>query len=217
MAPEPESCCFDEWARGNTKRARRKGIAAGITRDLLEEMGPARLEGRTVLDLGCGTGDLALGALASGATRASGFDLGAGAIDAARTLANERHLGERATFSVGDASTALLDPHDVVFLNRVLCCYAHVDALLTNSLPAASRVFAFTAPPSAGLAGGFSRAQTRLANIWFRARDKKFRGFRVHVHDLDAVDRRIREAGFRPVVQGRRRTVWHLAIYERIA
>jgi magnesium-protoporphyrin O-methyltransferase len=110
-----------------------------------------------------------------------------------------------------------LDPHDVVVLNRVLCCYADVDALLTNSLAAASFVYAFTAPPSAGLAGTLAYAETRLANAWFRIRAKKFRGFRVHVHDLEAVDRRVHEAGFRPIVKGRRRLVWHLAIYERAA
>lgn len=186
-----------------------------MTRDLLEALGPARLEGRTVLDLGCGTGDLALAALARGATRATGVDLGPGAIEEARALSRERLVSDRSTFSVGDAATVHLDPHDVVFLNRVLCCYPHVDALLTNSLPAANHVYAFTAPPSTGLGGILARAETRLANIWYRARAKKFHGFRVHVHDLEMVDSRIREAGFRPIFKGRRRLAWHLAIYER--
>lgn len=216
MEPQPERCCFDDWAAGNAKRARRRGIAAGITRDLLGALGPS-LRNRTVLDLGCGTGDLALGALARGATRATGVDLGPGAIEDARALARERRIEDRSTFQVGDAAKVHLDRHDVVMLNRVLCCYPEVDALLDNSLPAARHVFAFTAPPSAGLAGTFARVETRLANIWFRIRDKKFRGFRVHVHDLAAVDRRVREAGFHSVVECRRRLVWHLAIYERPA
>jgi predicted RNA methylase len=217
MGSEPDRCCFDEWAAGNAKRARRKEITAGVTRDLVEALGPSRLEGRTVLDLGCGTGDLALAALARGATRAMGVDLGPGAVEEARALARERSLEDRATFHVGDAATFHLDRHDVVLLNRVLCCYPDIDTLLDNSLSAAGFVYAFTAPPSAGLAGTFSRAETRIANTWFRIRDEKFRGFRAHVHDLEAVDRRVREAGFRPVVGGRRRLVWHLAIYERAA
>jgi SAM-dependent methyltransferase len=198
MEREPERCCFDDWATGNARRARRKEIAAGVPRDLIEALGPARLVGRTVLDLGCGTGDLALAALARGATRATGVDLGPGAIEGARGLARERLVEDRSTFSVGDAAKVHLEPHDVVVLNRVLCCYPNVDALLANSLSAA-------------------RAESRLANTWYRIRDKKFRGFRVHIHDLEAVDRRVREAGFRPIVEGRRRLVWHLAIYERAA
>ena len=53
-------------------------------------------------------------------------------------------------------------------------------------------------PALGGLAGIFARAETRMANVWFRIRDRKFRGFRVYVHDLGAVDRRVREAGFLP-------------------
>ena len=56
-----------------------------------------------------------------------------------------------------------------------------------------------------------------MANTWFGIRDRKFHGFRVHVHDLETVDRRVRESGFLPVIEGRRRLVWHLAVYERPA
>jgi magnesium-protoporphyrin O-methyltransferase len=214
--PDPEPCCFDGWAAGNAKRARRKGISAGITKDLLDALGSS-VGDRTVLDLGCGTGDLALGALARGATRATGFDLGSGAIEEARALARERRVDDRATFTVGDAAKVRLDPHDVVLLNRVLCCYPDVDALLDNSLSAATAVYAFTAPPSEGITGGFARAETRLANVWFRIRGRKFRGFQAYVHDLKTVDRRIRQAGFLPITEGRRRLVWHLAVYARPA
>jgi len=216
MEPEPDPCCFDGWAAGNAKRARRKGISAGITKDLLDALGSS-VGDRSVLDLGCGAGDLALGALENGAARATGFDLGPGAIEEARALARERGVEDHATFVVGDAAKMPLGPHDVVLLNRVLCCYPDVDSLLDNSLSAARYVYAFTAPPSAGLAGSFARAETRMANAWFRIRDRKFHGFRVYVHDLRAVDRRVREAGFLPVAEGRRRLVWHLAVYERPA
>jgi magnesium-protoporphyrin O-methyltransferase len=211
---EPEGCCFDEWAVANARRARRKGVGAAITRDLLDALGP-ELRGRTVLDLGCGTGDLALAAIALGATHATGYDLGAIAIREAEALAAERHLEDRSRFVVGDGARVPLERQDVVVLNRVLCCYPEVDALLENSLPAADHVFAFTAPPSRGAIGLLARLETSIGNVWYRLRDAKFRGFRVYVHDLDAVDRRIRAAGFRPVVRARRRVRWHLAVYER--
>jgi magnesium-protoporphyrin O-methyltransferase len=217
MEPGSEGCCFDEWATATAKRARRKGVGAGITEDLLDALGSAGLEGRTVLDLGCGSGDLALAALARGATEATGVDLGRGAIREAEALAKDRHVEDRSRFVVGDAAHVDLDGHDVVVLNRVLCCYPEVDALLENSLAATRHIFAFTAPLSTGLTGLFSRIETRLANVWYRMRDARFRGFRVYVHDLDAVDRRIRDAGFRPVVEGRRRLFWHLGVYEHAA
>ena len=72
---------------------------------------------------------------------------------------------DRSTFQVGDAARSSLEEHDVVLLNRVLCCYPEVDALLENSLRAARHVFAFTAPPSSGMAGIFARVETGLANM----------------------------------------------------
>ena len=215
MDPEREHCCFDEWAVANAKRARRKEIASGVTRQLMTALGRSRVEGRTVLDLGCGTGDLALATLARGATRATGVDLGPQAIEEARTLASERGIADRSVFLEGDAAKVPLERHDVVVLNRVFCCYPDVEGLLQNSLPAAGQVYAYSAPRSRGIVGTFNRAQLWLSNVWFRVRRRKFRGFRVYVHDLDAVDRRIREEGFVPVVESHRRLVWHLGIYER--
>ena len=56
-----------------------------------------------------------------------------------------------------------------------------------------------------------------MANIVFRIRERKFRGFRVHVHDLEAVDRRVREAGFLPVTRVAAGWSGISPIYERTA
>ena len=211
---QPRACCFDEWATHNAARARKRGTAADITRFLLAALEGEGLEGRTVLDLGCGTGDLALAALDRGAARAEGIDLGRGAIEEARSLADERGLADRATFVVGNGAVEPLSRHDVVALNRVLCCYPSVDQLLANSLGAAGDVFAYTAPIHTGLKGSFNRISIGIGNAWYRLRDRKFQGFRAFVHDLDAVDRTIAEAGFRRS-HGAHRRVWQLAVFTR--
>ena len=167
-----------------------------------------------MLDVGCGSGDLACAAIARGADRAMGFDLGAGAIEAARSLANERGLADRARFEVGDGASLALPRADVVSLNRVLCCYPHVDALLSNTLGAAGAIYGFTAPHDRGTIGLGNRIWVRVGNVWYRLRAKKFRGFRAFVHDLGAVDARIRAAGFEPV-RRERRGLWDLAVYAR--
>lgn len=208
-------CCFDEWAASNAKRARKRETAAAITAALLDALDEAGLQGRSVLDVGCGTGDLALAALGRGARSVSGFDLGAGAIASAQALARERGLGGRAAFEVGDGSRAALPKSDVVVLNRVLCCYPSADALLANTLGAAGSVFALTAPIDRGPIGLYNRVVGWLGNGWYALRAKKFRGFRVFVHDLATVEARIVEAGFHPRVRQHRRVVWDLRVYER--
>lgn len=210
-----EDCCFDEWAVRSAARARRRGVAAPITARILDAVDRAGLSGRTVLDVGCGSGDLALAMLARGAARATGVDLSPGGIEQARALAVERGFADRAAFSVGDGAEVPLGRHDVVTLNRVLCCYPRIDRLLDNSLGAAGATYAYTAPVHAGVLGTFNRISVAISNRWYRLRRQKFRGFRAFVHDLDQVDRTIAEAGFRPVHRARHRLVWQLAVFTR--
>lgn len=215
MDEPTEPCCFDEWAVHSASRARKRGVGAPITGRMLEALGRQGLDGRTMLDVGCGTGDLALASLRRGAEHATGIDLAGGAVEQARSLAAERGLADRASFSVGDGAVASLERHDVVALNRVLCCYPSVDSLLANTLGAAGAVFAYTAPIHIGLMGRFNRISVAFSNRWFRLRDRKFRGFRAFVHDLDSVDETIAAAGFRRVHRSRERGVWQLAVFTR--
>ena len=208
-------CCFDEWAASNAKKARSRETTAAITAALLDALDEAGLEGRSVLDVGCGTGDLAFAAIGRGASSATGFDLGGGAIANARALAHERGLSERATFQVGDGSKVALPNSDVVVLNRVVCCYPSADALLANTLGAAGSVFGLTAPIDRGPMGLYNRVLGFVGNIWYALRAKKFRGFRVFIHDLNAIDARIVAAGFRPVAREHSRLVWELRVYAR--
>ena len=211
----PEYCCFDSWAVDTAARARKRGVGTPLTGRMLAALERVGVGGRTVLDVGCGVGDLALGTLARGATSADGIDMSEGAIEQARELASDRALEDRAIFSVGDGATDQLSSHDVVALNRVLCCYPSVDRLLANSVEAAGAVYAYTAPVSDGAVGRINRFNIRISNSWFRLRKKKFRGFQAFVHDLDAVDRTIERAGFRRVHRSRERFMWRLAVFAK--
>lgn len=213
--PRTDPCCFDDWADAYERRTRRKATAAGITAALLEALEEAGLAGRTVLDVGCGIGDLAIETVRRGAERASGFDLSGQSIARARRLAEERGVAGRTSFEVGDGSKVALPAADVVVLNRVVCCYPDVEGLLATTLAAAGSVYAFTAPPSRGVAGAVARGLVALSNAWYRLRDRKFRGFRTFVHDVDRIDERVRAAGFRPVRRELRRFAWELAVYAR--
>jgi magnesium-protoporphyrin O-methyltransferase len=211
---ENDRCCIDDWVESWDRKVR-KGRPVGVTSPLLDALEDAGLADRTVLDVGCGIGDLAIETLARGASSATGFDLSARAIDHARELAARRGFADRTTFDVGDGSIVPLPSADVVVLNRVVCCYPNADGLLDRTLHAARRVFAVTAPVSGGATGVFNSAVNGFWNGWYRLRPRKFGGFRTFVHDLDEIDERIRSEGFRRVAHERRRLVWDLAVYAR--
>lgn len=215
MDDEDGGCCFDDWVDNWSKRAKKKRTIAGVTPPLLAALEEVGIRDRSILDIGCGIGDLATEAVSRGASQAFGVELSARAVEEARRLAADRGVADRISFQVGDGAKVPLPKADVVVLNRVFCCYPDIDALLTNSLSAAGIAYAFTTPPSTGLASTFVRLQMWFANAWYRLRDGKFQGFRVFVHDVEAIDARVQAAGFRPVRTESRRAVWHLAVYAR--
>jgi SAM-dependent methyltransferase len=213
--PQAERCCFDDWVDGWSKTARKKGVARGITRSLLAGLEAGGLRRRTVLDVGCGIGDLSIEAVGRGAASARGYDLSEKAIREARRLAHERGVDDRTEFEVGDGAKVDLAPADVVVLNRVFCCYPDASGLLERSLEAAGSVYAFTIPRSSGIVGVWERMRNAVWNAWYRLRKNTFGGFQTYIHDVDRIDERVRAAGFTLVRSSHPRIVWHLAVYAR--
>ena len=213
--PEPERCCFDDWVDSWSDKATRRPTAAKVSASLLDAITETGVADRTILDVGCGIGDLATEVVARGAVSGVGFDLSAKAIDEARKLAIARGVGDRMRFEVGDGAKLDLPAADIVVINRVVCCYPDTENLLERTLGAARSVFAITAPVSDGPTGWFNRFWNKVLNVGYRLRPKKYVGFRTFIHDLDRIDETIRAAGFRRVRHEHRRVVWDLAVYAR--
>lgn len=167
--------------------------------------------GRTVLELGCGRGGLLLGLVQAGAVRATGLDLSPASIGAARDRFERAQLSNRVQLSVGDAARVPLEAHDWVILDRVMCCYADVERLLANTLPAARQLYAFTVPTSRGWRGVIARLDEWFENAWNTLRGRPCPGY---VHNLDLIEERLVNAGFRLRHRDRQR-LWHVAVYER--
>lgn len=189
--------------------AKRPGV--GLARLLEKEVRAAGLEGRSVLELGCGRGELSVELLRAGAARATGMDLSPDNIELARRIASDEGLSDRLEFRAGNAAEAELSPHDVVVHNRVICCYPDATAFLRNSLGAAGSVYALSMPRSTGFVGVAVRVALLFENLLHRINR---RGFRAFVHDERLVDATIRSAGFR--LNGRsNRFGWFAAAYTK--
>jgi len=179
-------------------------------RDALLSLDPVD---RTVLELGCGRGGLLLALAQAGLAGATGLDLSAASIDAARNRFEQAQLSDRVRLSVGDAARVSLEPHDWVILDRVMCCYPDIERLLANTLPAARQIYAFTVPSSRGWRGVIARLEEWVENAWNSIRGRPCPGY---VHDLDLIEEKLTAAGFRLRHRDRQR-MWHVAVYERSA
>jgi len=182
-----------------------------LARLLEKELRAAGLEGRTVLELGCGRGELSGELLAAGAARVTGMDLSPDNIAAAGKFASEDGLTGRLEFRVGNAATADLAPHDVVVHHRVICCYPDPNGLLGNSIGVAGSVYGLSMPRSSGIIGLFVRIALHFENLLHRI---KRRDFRAYVHDERIVDETLRAAGFRPIGRSNR-LGWFAAVYAK--
>jgi magnesium-protoporphyrin O-methyltransferase len=171
----------------------------------------AGLAGSTFMDIGCGSGELIVRALDAGAARATGADLSSEAIAMASDLVHDEGLDDRVDLWVGDAAVEELDPHDIVVLDKVICCYPDADALIARSTAAARRVYAFALPESRGFWGLLARARWCVFGLLERIEGETLQRF---IHDRHEVEAQVLAAGFRPLRTGRQ-FVWFVGVYAR--
>lgn len=96
------------------------------------------LDGKSVLDLGCGSGQVSLLAAAMGA-RVHGIDIAPAMLALAREAASRSGLTERTRFTEGDVSRDALPQTDVVLLIGVIEYYRDFGPLVARAAAAARR------------------------------------------------------------------------------
>jgi magnesium-protoporphyrin O-methyltransferase len=176
--------------------------------ELLEDVGATR---PTVLELGSGSGALSVALLERGAAAADGIDLSPESVATAQRRAATAGVAERASFVVGDGAQVPLTTHDWVVIDRVICCYPHMDRLLGNAIGAARRRVAFSVPVSYGWRGLITRAIETIENATNRVRGRPCPGY---VHDIRRIEARLAAAGFSRSLHARV-GLWYAAVWDR--
>ena len=177
---------------------------------LIDRLRDAPLTRPSVLEIGCGTGALGMALLEMGARRVTGFDVSPVTVEVARRRVDAAGFGEQASFVVGDAASVDLEPHDWVVMDRVICCDAHVDALLDAALGAARSRIALSVPESRGWRGMVNQPMWTVEATW----DRLTGGCPGYVHSVSHIERRLREAGFVELPGRRHRGVWYVGVFE---
>lgn len=195
-------------AERDRDRYRRNGPDRS-TRILLEMIGPYGLSGSTVLDVGGGIGVIDHELLKAGAARAVLVDASAAYLDIARQEGTRAGLAARMGFVSGDLVTRAdeIEAADIVTLDRVICCYPDVEALVAATAPRARTVYGLVLPRDRWLI----RAGTRLVNFWFRIRRSPYRSY---AHANRRIDAWLAAIGLRPKQEGGT-FLWRVVVYDR--
>ena len=204
---------FDNMTRQRTEGGTVLPAMVAVSELLLSQLDDVADARPTVLELGCGSGAMLVTLLTRGAAFADGFDLSSEAIATAQRRAADAGVGERANFQLGDAARATHTAHDWVVLDRAICCYPDMPALLGAALSAAPRRVAFSVPTSRGLRGHVNRILWGFESFLTRFRKDECPGY---VHSVDAIERRLAAQGF-----SRRSSestlLWYTAVWDRPA
>ena len=192
-----------KFSRRLTRQYRRRGLDR-TARRMVAFLERHDVKGASVLEIGGGVGAVQVELLRRGAARSTNLEL-VGAYDAdAAALAEEAGVADRVSRRRLDlaASPDDVEPHDIVVLHRVVCCYPESERLLEAASGHATRLLVYSHPPRTLV----SRAMTATENLLFRIRRTPFR---TYLHDPAAMTAAAESARLRTAYH-HRGLAWHV-------
>lgn len=211
------SCCQCEGietlfgqrvARKDLARYRKKGPLR-TTRILLDAVEAQGVDGATLLDIGGGVGAISNELLKVGAAHATVVDASPAYVETARAEAARQGHADRIEYHDGDfvEIAPRIEPADIVTLDRVICCYDDMEALVSASARRARRLYGVVYPRDTW----WDRLGVSLVNFACRVRRNPFR---VFVHSPEAVERIVRAEGLTRQFS-RTTPIWRVIVYAR--
>ena len=162
-----------------------------------------------MLEVGGGVGAIELDLLAAGAQSATNVELSGEYEEEAEKLLAERGLTERVDRRVGDFVAEPVDPHDVVVMHRVVCCYPDVDRLVGVAAASTRRRMLLTYPRERP----WTRAGIGAINFFMRISGSDFRAF---VHPVARMKAAAQREGLTLASREQPGLIWENAAYERV-
>src|SRR5262249_16562141 len=150
------------------------------------------------LDIGAGVGAVHMALLAAGAISATDVDVSAAYLKTAKSEATRLGLSDRTQYIRGGfvQQAEKIEPADVVTLDRVVCCYPDMPALVGASVAHARSLYGLIFPRDIW----WMRWGAAVTNLFPRLMRS---GFQFYVHRTERVDAIARDGGFERVYTGR--------------
>lgn len=200
---------FDRERARQDLAAYREDGPSETTQILIDALQAEGVEGLTLLDIGGGVGAVQHELVGAGVQHAIGVDASAAYIDAARREAERQGHADRMSFHHGnfvDLSPSL-PAADIVTLDRVICCYHDMEALVGLSAARAGKLYGVVYPRDTW----WMKLANPVLNLRFRIQRNPFR---VFVHPTAVVDALIRSNGLQQRFY-HTTFLWQIVVYGR--
>jgi 2-polyprenyl-3-methyl-5-hydroxy-6-metoxy-1,4-benzoquinol methylase len=212
--PEPACGCYDKafgdsLAARELRNYRRRGPGRA-SKAIADALARGGVEGRSVLDIGGGVGAVHQQLLDRGAASVTDVDASRPYLEAARSEAERKGVTDRVRFEYGDfvAMASTIQEADLVALDRVVCCYGDVEALVGQAAERTRRRMAITIPPHAWPI----RAFITVGNAWYRLTRN---AYRAYAHPHERVIAAARSGGLELARPAEKVGMWRLLVFER--
>ena len=210
-----EHCCgadrlFDLKSAQKELRSYKKRGPRGSTKKLLSLLSVYDQKGKSLLDIGGGIGAIQWEFVKRGGNKTTDVDSSSGYLSVASDYAKEINHNF-SSFIMSDFNDVHkeLGRHDIVSLDKVICCYPEYKNLLGNALDKTDTVLALTMP----VGGWVSKILAQFTKLYFILSNNPFR---TYIHSPKMVHEFIESKGFSQ--SGKAFSFpWLVRVYERDA
>lgn len=185
---------FDrKTAESDLKHYHKKGLPKS-TRMLIEEIEKLDVMGATLLDIGGGVGMVQHELFKAGISRATHVDASSAYLRASQEEAERQGHRDRVDYRFGNFVDLAgeLEQADLVTLDKVICCYDDMRALVRMSSAKARKFYGVIFPKDSW----WSKLALRIMNFMLGLTRNDFR---TYLHETKDVDELVRENGLKPL------------------
>ena len=208
-------CCgaSQQFDLKNAKKDLKRYLIKGPrkpTKLLIDALRSENLKGLSLLDIGGGIGPIQLELIPGGLSKVTDVDASESYISIARSETDKRQLNESIEYKSGDFVDVHheIEMHDIVTLDKVICCYPFVGELLKTSLSKSKKYYALVYPQDNFL----SRIAVSFLNLTLKLKGNPFRTF---IHSPKLVHNTIINAGFEKIVSNKTLLSWQIHLYRK--
>ena len=209
------NCCgaerlFNLRAAKKELRKYKKSGAGKPTQALIDAIRSSVEDGKSLLDIGGGIGAIQWAFLKNGGAKTTDLDYSNGYLAVAEGYANENNWGDQTSFIQGDFldESDVIEAHDFVTLDKVICCYPDYENLLDKALSKTRDTIGIVYP----LGGWVAKMVAFFAKMYLKMSGNSFRPY---IHPVASIRQLVLNNGFESVYSSVS-FPWHVEVYRRI-